>query len=153
MSLNRVVCPSCNAGLKSTAGFTVGQKLRCPKCQNAFAVPEPAVEVLDGDEEKTIPNRPTAKKPEPPKSDVKKKPIAAVVDDDEDSPGARKPKRAAAIVDDEDDDDADDDRPRKKKKKKQGGYKNSPLRYAILGVLLVILGYRIERWWASRPLG
>ncbi len=110
MSLLKIKCPECNAGLKSSTGFEVGQSVSCPKCETDFTVEEP--------------------------------------DDDMPAPG-KKPVKAAA-ADDED----DDEQPRKKKKKaraadddediEQRSYKNSPLRYAVLGVLVVVmlvLGY------------
>ena len=112
MPLNRVECPSCGAGLKSAAGFTAGQKIRCPKCKEAFAVPEPEFEEVEDEA--------------PPPPAPKKKPIRAV----------------AAVADDDED---EDDRPvkgKKKKKKKGGGgsYKTSPVRFIVLGLLLVVLG-------------
>ena len=62
------------------------------------------------------------------------------VEEPDDAPAkAKKPVRAAA----RDDDDDDDDRPRKKKKKRRDdekSYKNSPLRFVILGVLVVVMG-------------
>lgn len=124
MALTRVVCPSCQAGLKSAAGFRPGQKLRCPKCQNSFEVPDEEPE-------------------ETPVESPKKKPVAAVIDDDEEErPKAKKPKKVAVVEEDDDDEEEEEkDRPRKKKKKKKkGGYKNSPIRFVILGVLLVVLG-------------
>ena len=128
MPLNRIECPSCGAGLKSTAGFAVGQKIRCPKCQVPFAVEEPA-DAAD-DVAPPPPPKPAAR---PPAAPAKKpvKAVAAVADDNDDEDDRpRKKKRPAR-------DDEDDDRPRKKKK---GGYKTSPVRFLILGVLLVALG-------------
>ncbi|MFO0797102.1 MAG: DUF1559 domain-containing protein [Gemmataceae bacterium] len=119
MSINRTTCPSCGAGLKSAAGFNPGQALRCPKCSTPFTVP--AFEVEEEDDA-----------PPPPK---KKGPPARAErprDDDDDRPRRRRPR--------DDDDDDDDDRPRKKKKTKYQEYKSSPVRFAILGVLLVVLG-------------
>lgn len=108
MSLTRIVCPECGAGLKSGSGFSVGETVSCPKCESAFVVEDP---------------------------------------DDEDRP-AKKPVRAAAsrAADDED----EDEKPRKRRRREDddddeygGGktrsYKNSPLRYAILGVLVVVM--------------
>jgi hypothetical protein len=114
----RITCPECGAGLKSSAGFKPGQAITCPKCETAFEVEEPEPE----------PVRP-AKKAAPP------------------SAGFKKPARAAvaAVEDDED----EDERPKKKKKKKKRAadedeegwsYKSSWIRFAVLGVLLVVLG-------------
>ena len=106
MTLMRIVCPECGAGLKSSAGFSVGEAVECPKCETNFSVEEPEVEA-------------------PAKA---KKPGKAV---------ARGRNR-------DDDDDDDDDRPRKKKKQRRDddderGYKNSPLRFIILGVLIIVM--------------
>jgi hypothetical protein len=119
VSLTRTTCPECGAGLKSAAGFNPGQAVRCPKCSTAFTVPAPDFEEVGGDD------------PAPRKGP----PARAARDEDDDRPRRRRPRDD----EDEDDDDDDDDRPRRKGKKK-GGYKNSPLRYAVLGALLVILG-------------
>ncbi len=135
MPLNRIACPSCQAILKSAAGFTVGAKVKCPKCQTAFAV----------DEDDAAPE--VAPPPRPASPAAKKSGTA---------PAAKKPGRpvAALAVDDDDEDDDRPVRPKKKaggsggKKKRRrrdedddegGGYKNSPLRYAILGLLILIL--------------
>lgn len=128
MSLTRTTCPSCGAALKSAAGFKPGQSVRCPKCSTAFAVEEPAFEAVDEDAP------PPKAKPAPARA------ARARADDDDDRP--RKKRRPR------DDDDDDDDRPRKKKK--AGGYKNSPLRYAILGILLVILGVMAFLLWQKK---
>ena len=109
MSLLKIKCPECRAGLKSAAGFTPGQTVCCPKCETYFAVEEPT------DEE------PAAAKP-------RKAVRAAAADDDEDEPRKKRKKPR------DDEDDAFEER----------SYKNSPLRYAILGVLVVVmlvLGY------------
>lgn len=47
MSLARIVCPECGAGLKSGSGFSVGETVNCPKCESAFRVEDPD----DADEE------------------------------------------------------------------------------------------------------
>lgn len=116
MPLNRIACPECGAGLKSKTGFTPGETVCCPKCETYFSVEEPQ----DGDEEeKPTKDRAAAKG------------------------GAKKPVRAAAA-----DDDEDEGKPKKKKKKRddddeadeeEWSYKNSWIRYAVLGVLLIVL--------------
>ena len=88
MSLTRIVCPECGAGLKSGSGFSVGETVSCPKCESAFTVEDP---------------------------------------DDAEEEAPRKKKRRR---DDEDDDDGGG---------KERSYKNSPLRYAVLGVLVVVM--------------
>lgn len=113
MAVMRIECPECGAGLKSPTGFAAGQTVSCPKCETSFTVEAPAYEEVD-DEAAPL-----------------KKPVKAV----------------ASRVDDDDD---DDEKPRKKKKKKShdddddedgGGksYKNSPLRFIVLGVLVLIM--------------
>lgn len=119
MAINRIECPECGAGLKSASGFKAGQYVACPKCEVNFAVELPA---NDEDEAEDV---------------------------EEVRPAKKKAKAVAARPADEDDD--DDDRPKKKKKKKKGreddddddeserSYKNSPIRFAILGVLVVVM--------------
>ena len=38
MVLNRLTCPECSAGIESSAGYTPGQVVRCPKCETEFTV-------------------------------------------------------------------------------------------------------------------
>lgn len=40
MSLNRISCPECGTGLKSSTGFSAGQLVSCPKCETEFTVDE-----------------------------------------------------------------------------------------------------------------
>jgi DNA-directed RNA polymerase subunit M/transcription elongation factor TFIIS len=118
--LMRVSCPECGAGLKADdpAGFEVGQALECPKCETYFAVEAPRAAAVA---------KPVAKA---------KKPVVVVeVDDEDDDDRPRKKRRR-------DYDDEDDDRPRKKKKFEESGYaryRTSPIRFVILGVLILIL--------------
>jgi len=44
VTLNRIACPECGAGLKSPNGFTPGQTVSCPKCETDFRVEESADE-------------------------------------------------------------------------------------------------------------
>ena len=85
MTLNRIACPECGAGLKSSTGFTPGQAVSCPKCETEFTVEEHAETEL-----------------------------SAVA-----TGGQSKKKQS-------------DTEP--------WSYKNSWLRYAVLGVLVVVLG-------------
>lgn len=118
MALLKTRCPECNAGLKSPTGFAVGQTVCCPKCETYFAVEEP-----EGEEPKKAP--------------------AGAKGKATDAPAAKKTLKAT-VADDDDDDDA----PKKKKKKKVSydedeegtrSYKNSPLRFVVLGVLVVVM--------------
>ena len=139
MSLTRIPCPACAAWLTSKAGFAVGQSVKCPKCNESFDVPAP-FEVVAEDE--------------PPPAPRAKKPIRAV----------------AAVADDEDDEEApeEDERPKKAKKKKkksrdqddedepEWSYKTSWIRFAILGVLVVVmivLGILLIKKWTKQDEG
>ncbi len=128
MPIAKATCPECGAKLSSPDGFEIGEEVECPKCDTEFKVraPKPAAspakpvkpKVVDDDEDERP--KPKAKKP------VKRKPV-----DDEDE--------------DDDDDEDEDERPKKKKKgSRRGGgdeksYKSSPLRFIILGVLVLIM--------------
>jgi hypothetical protein len=133
----RATCPECHATLSSPNGFTLGQVIICPKCDTYFDVtaPKPVA---------AAPAQPTAKP-------AAKKP-AVVVEDENDPP--RPKKKAAVRVDEEDEDDRprkkprrrdeddEDNRPRSKKKKKSvesGSYRTSPIRFIILGILVLIM--------------
>lgn len=127
MALTRISCPECGAALKSPTGFTPGQTVCCPKCETYFSVEEPA----DGGEEE----KPKKGKPAPAKA-AAKKPVKAAVSDDEDE---------------------EDEKPKKKKKKKAAdedeedwSYKNSWIRYAVLGVLLIVLAVLGYMLWDKK---
>jgi hypothetical protein len=129
VALLKLYCPECNAKLKSSTGFTVGETVSCPKCETEFTVRKPA----DEDEETEEPKKGTAAK-------------------GKDVPTGTKPGRAIASSDG----DEEDEKPKKKKKKPAydeddepvRSYKNSPLRYAILGILvltMLVLGFFLVR--------
>ena len=112
MPIMRIVCPECGAGLRSPGqGFTAGEVVQCPKCETQFEVEQP------------VAAKTTALSPAKTRNLSKKTTKLSARDDDED----------------------DAPRPKKKKKKKRDdeeeewSYKNSWIRYAVLGVLLVIL--------------
>lgn len=113
MSVQKLKCPECSAGLKSAAGFRVGQTVCCPKCETYFVVEDPEEEEALDDE------------------DGNPKPARGA---------GKKSVRAAAVVDD-----GDEEKPKQKKKKKrveedeERSYKNSPVRYIVLGVLILIM--------------
>lgn len=101
-------------------------RVTCPECDAALtsktgftAGKEITCPKCDAEFEVPAPKVATAKKP------------AAVDDDEEDRPQRRKRSR--------EDDDDDDDRPRRKKNKESGGYKNSPIRFVVLGVLVLVM--------------
>ncbi len=116
MPIAKATCPECGAKLSSPDGFEIGEEVECPKCDTEFKVraPKPVKpKVVDDDDDEE----------ERPKSKTKK-------------PVKRKP------VDDEDDDDDDEDeRPKKRGSRRddEKSYKNSPLRFIILGVLVLIM--------------
>jgi hypothetical protein len=87
MTLNRVSCPECGAGLKSPSGFNPGQTVCCPKCETYFAVEEPA----DEPKKALAAGAGTGKKPTK----------AAVVADDEYEQPKKKKKKAASDDDPE----------------------------------------------------
>jgi len=124
VTIPQVACPECGAKLSSKAGFTAGQRIKCPKCQEAFAVPG-----------------------------AKRKPVAV---DDEPMP-VKKKKKPVAV---DDDDDEEDERPKKIKKKgkkgaKERDYASSPLRFVVLGVLVVVMlvmAYFLYRKFTAPPL-
>ena len=156
MLVHRTVCSECRVALGSDSGFTVGQPIACPECQEEFVVkagknsslpprkPVRAASVAVDDDDDVAPSKPKAKS----------KP-AVVIDDEDDEEVVRPKKRARVEVDD---DDEDEDRPVRVKKSKSGknkgkrrgggddekkSYKNSPIRFVILGLLLVVLAVMV----------
>ncbi len=128
MPISKATCPECGAKLSSPDGFDIGEEVECPKCERPFKIraPKPAPA--------PVKLAPKAVKPQ-------------VIDDDEDEdedeeeekPRPKSKKTVAKCRRDEDDDeDYEDERPRSKKKK-AGGYKNSPIRFVVLGVLVIIM--------------
>ncbi|OWK38662.1 hypothetical protein [Fimbriiglobus ruber] len=142
MPILRIACPECKTGMKSTKpeGFTLGDAITCPKCGVMFAVEAPPPVRAAA----PVAARPVAAAPAKPKvvadddddDRPKKKTKARVADDDDDD---RPKKKAKARVTDDDED--DDDRPRKKKKSKKdgGGYRTSPIRFIVLGILVIVM--------------
>ncbi|QJW95721.1 hypothetical protein [Frigoriglobus tundricola] len=125
MTLLKTRCPECNAPLKSAAGFTVGQTICCPKCETYFTVADPEAAGEGEEPEKTSGSKGKG-------ATATRKPLRASAEDDEDDEYEKPKKKKKRRVDDD-----EDDEPTR-------SYKNSPLRYAILGVLIVtmlVLGY------------
>ena len=123
MAMNRIPCPECGAGLKSATGFKVGQSVCCPKCETYFNVEEPEDENEAGEDANTH----KKEKPETVKAGSGKKTL-----------------KAESLDDDDDDEDLQPKKKKKKKKKRQDdeeewSYKNSPLRFAVLGVLIIVM--------------
>ena len=57
MSLKRVKCPACGAGLTSPTGYEVGQSVECTKCESPFIV-EDVQDCDDGNEKRSYKNSP-----------------------------------------------------------------------------------------------
>jgi hypothetical protein len=145
MPITHAVCPECGAGLKCSdpAGFEVGEKIDCPKCQTRFAVRAPA--------------RPREEEEDRP---PKKKAVKAAEVDDEDDDRPRKRKRPRDV-----DEEEEEDRPRKKKKRRRDDdersgyqkYRTSPVRFIILGVLvlvmLVLAFFLYQKWQREKETG
>jgi len=112
VGINRIKCPECGAGLKSSSGFTAGQSVACPKCETYFAVELPEEAETEEEEEERPAKKKTAKA------------VATRDDDDEDDEKPKKKKKKKSRDDDEDD---------------ERSYKNSPARFIILGVLVVVM--------------
>jgi hypothetical protein len=125
VAILRAVCPECGAGLKCSdpAGFTVGEKIDCPKCESRFAVRTPA--------------RPREEEEDRPRKKAVKASVAEDADEEDDRPRKKKRRR---------DEEEDDDRPRKKKRRRDDDertgfqkYRSSPVRFIILGVLILVM--------------
>lgn len=134
MPIAKATCPECGAKLSSPDGFDIGEEVECPKCERSFKVraPKPA---------------PAPVKPAP--KAAKPQGVDEGEDDEEEveKPRPRSKKSSSKSRRDEDDEDYEDERPRSKKKK-AGGYKNSPIRFVVLGALVVIMavmGYFLVR--------
>ena len=111
MAIMRITCPECGAGLKSADGFTVGQEVECPKCATEFEV------------EKPVAAKTTALAPSKTRALSKKTAkLSAGEDEDDDLPKKKKKKKKRAADEEE-----------------EWSYKNSWIRFAVLGVLLIVL--------------
>src|SRR5689334_1127316 len=89
MAVTIFACPECGSTLKSKQELAAGTKIKCPKCQAIFAIPE-RDGAADADEE-TRPGmqaaaagKPVAKKAGPKPPPPPKEEFAAYDDDDED---------------------------------------------------------------------
>lgn len=114
VSLQKIQCPECSVGLKSAAGFKIGQTVCCRKCETYFVVEEPAEDEEPEEEEKPKPKTAT------------KKAVKAAVNEDEDDEEDERPKK------------------KKKKRAADAGdegwsYKNSPVRFVVISVLVAVL--------------
>ncbi len=106
-----VVCPECNAQLKSSALVPAGRTITCPSCKTKFTTEKDSKEV-GGTSSKASVSVP----PAPPPSKPKPKPVReeeADFEDDDERPAKKKLKATR----DDDDDFEDEERPSKKKTK------------------------------------
>ncbi len=126
-------CPECGATLKSAQALAAGTKIKCPKCQTVFALPERPGSA-DADEE-TRPGKQAVAAGKPMTKKAAPKPP---------------PREEFAEYDDDDEDDVQRDeeeevRPKKKKKKFKGKKKGPAVSPALIGgiagvVLLLAVG-------------
>jgi len=143
----RVVCPECKAGMKNPdpAGFKVGDTVECPKCGTYFGVDAPAPAAKPAPA-KAVSAKPAAKS-QPVENDEerpKKKSKPPKDEDDEEEERPKKKSKARKDDDEDEEDEDEDDRPKNKKKKGKkssddGSYKKSPVRFIVLGVLVLIM--------------
>lgn len=137
MAVSIFACPDCGSTLKSKQALAAGTKIRCPKCQTIFAIPERNGAADADDEEAPPPSRPVAAGREAARKAGPK------------PPPLRPQKEEFAEYDDGDDDDEEEVRPKKKKKLK--GKKKSPavnpvLIGAIAGVVLLLAVGGVLGW-------
>jgi hypothetical protein len=118
MTPNRTICPSCGAGLKTTA--QPGRRIRCPKCGTAFEVPEEEPDVES-------PSRSAKSRPKlaASRSETKGKPVPS-----------KKEERSHHEQEDE-----PEERPRKSKRKSKRAAKRTVPLWTMIGggVLLFLL--------------
>jgi len=125
-----VTCPECKAKLKAPEGL-VGKKVKCPGCQSAVLVTEPAAAPAPAaPRPQAVAKLPAKKKSDEPLDDLDdldespRKPAArgkaASRDDDDDYDDAPRKPVAKKKGRDDDDDYDDDDAPRKPLAKKKG---------------------------------
>jgi predicted Zn finger-like uncharacterized protein len=115
----RATCPECRAAVTSESGFSAGEVVTCPKCGTYFEATAPKAAAA-------IPAKPANKKSAPDQ------------EEDDMEYDDRPQKKAKRRRDDDEEYDDDDDRPRKGKKK-AGGYKTSPVRFVVLGILVATM--------------
>ena len=148
MAVSIFACPDCGSTLKSKQALAAGTKIKCPKCQTVFAIPERNGAADADDEEAPPPRQPVAAGKELAKKAGPK------------PPPLRPRKEEFAEYDDGDDDDKEEVRPKKKKKKFKGKKKSLPVSPALIGgiagvVLLLVVGGVLGFIWPGflRSLG
>src|SRR5579871_4173200 len=132
MAVSIFACPDCGSTLKSKQALAAGTKIRCPKCQTIFAIPERNGAAEADDEEAPPPSRPVAAAKEVARKAAPK------------PPPLRPRKEEFAEYDDGEDDEEEEVRPKKKKKFK-GKKKSLAINPVLIGgiagaVLLLAVG-------------
>lgn len=125
MAVTTITCPACDKVIRTAKVLPAGQKVKCPQCQEIFAVGASANKAISPAKPKGDPRLPPARKPRPADDEDERRPSRRPVEDDledaEEVP-VRKPRRPA--LDDDEDEDEQEYRPRKSaraKKKSSNG--------------------------------
>jgi mono/diheme cytochrome c family protein len=131
MSTRRLACPSCDAKLNVAATIPAGKRIKCPKCETAFVIPEAA----ELPRKKAVMAVQTRKAAPPPTDE----------DEDLDEEVEKRPARRKAAPPPTDEDEGleeVEDRPRRKsrKKKRKQTSSNATLLLLIGGGVLLIGG-------------
>ena len=150
MASTRTICTECKSVVTLPEPAEVGDVVACPKCEAYFTVPKTKIVPTPG-AAKPAPAKPAAAVVAKPKPKVVVE--AEAVDDEDFVPPPPKKKPVVVVEDDEDEEEEEEEKPKKKKKRPEGGgskkkkkkkddegsFRNSPLRYAILGVLVLVM--------------
>jgi len=134
MLLHTLHRPNCDKELRSAAGVEEGRKIKCPGCQESFAVAAPA----DGQEER--PKAARTRGVQAGTGAARGKAARPPADEDEDDAPRRKRR--------EDDEDEDEPRPRSKKGKNPAKASKLPVQLAVVGGAVLLLGLVLGGcWW------
>jgi mono/diheme cytochrome c family protein len=143
MEVRKILCPACGVNLRVAASIPVGKRIKCPKCAEAFPVPD------DIDDEAPVPEAITAR----PRK-------AAPRDEDEEeneAPAPVRSRRSARPRDEDEEFDDEEERPaprKLRKKKKKQAASNLPLilGLSIGGVLILSAGVLLAvfRPWEAK---
>ena len=147
MASTRTICTECKSVVTLPEPAEVGDVVPCPKCEAYFTVPRTKIVPMPGAAKPAV-AKPLVAVP------VKAKPKVVVEEDDLPPPPKKKPVVVVEDDDeDEDDEEEEEEKPKKKKKRPEGGprkkkrkkqveeksFKDSPIRYVILGVLVLVM--------------
>ncbi len=157
MASTRTICTECKSVVTLPEPAEVGDVVPCPKCEAYFTVPRTKIVPMPGAAKPAV-AKPLVAVP------VKAKPKVVVEEDDLPPPPKKKPVVVVEDEDEDDDEEEEEEKPKKKKKRPEGGprkkkrrkkqeeksFKDSPIRYAILGVLILIL-IGVAWWRFKQP--